>query len=446
MASKKKNPIEWRLDLIHNSWVEFSTLPDARVLCWLVLPDEVRMVEAFIAVASDERSGTLPDLFVQLGSPFEALHGYGYALCGEFAGIATRLYAGLDDPATPEWAPPQAKPGEDDVSLWLRTNASFHQHYQLHGQFVSVLQPSAISDVAAFQIWLQRFAAAAAPTQRLIVLDHAKSPGLTPLVQAEPIRVVAKPLDLDMAKARLEISENAGGLDTPGGQYRHLFVKLTNALGEAKLPEALSLGTAALAITQAQSWFALAVPIHFALGAALAGHGNPTEANEHYLQAEVAAAEGEKAGDPTCKRLRAQARMARGGLLVSTEQYPAAAQLFTDTVPFATAAEDPRMVLDCYRLASFSYEQNGEYDKAWNSGVEGMRYAKQLDQETRDTSTLPYLGEGMLRLTQRPEYSSSAYTIDREMTVLMGTKDWRPAPPPPQQAAVNPPGAGGAPA
>src|SRR5690606_37750185 len=125
--------------------------------------------------------------------------GYGYALCGEFAGIAKRLYAGLDDPATPEWAPPQAKPGEDDVSLWLRTSASFHQHYQLHGQFVSVLQPSAISDVAAFQIWLQRFAAAAAPTQRLIVLDHAKSPGLTPLVQAEPIRVVAKPLDLDMA-------------------------------------------------------------------------------------------------------------------------------------------------------------------------------------------------------------------------------------------------------
>lgn len=444
MASKKKNPIEWRLDLIHNSWVEFGALPDARVLCWLVMPDEVRMVEAFIAVASDERGGTLPDLFVQLGSPFEAPHGYGFALCGEFAGIAKRLHAGLDDPATPEWSAPQAKPGEDDVSLWLRTSASFHQHYQLHGDFVTVLQPSAIADAAAFQIWLQRFAAAAAKHQRLIVLDHVKAPGLTPLVQAEPVRVVAKPLDLDMANARLEISENAGNLDTPGGQFRHLFVQLTNALGEAKLPEALTLGAAALAITQVQQWFALAVPIHFALGAALAGTGKPTEANDRYLQAEVAAAEGEKAGDPTCKRLRAQARMARGGLLVSTQQYPAAAQLFTDTVPFATAAEDPRMVLDCYRLASFSYEQNGQFDKAWNSGVEGMRHAKQLDQETRDTSTLPYLGEGMLRLTQRPEYSSSAYTIDREMTVMMGTQDWRPAPAPAQAAAT--PGGGGAPA
>jgi len=444
-VAPKKNPIAWRLDLVHNSWVEFSELPDARVLCWLVMPDEVRMVEAFIAVASDERGGTLPDLFVQLGSPFEAPHGYGFALCGEFAGIAKRLHAGLDDPATPEWSPPQAVRGEDDVSLWLRTSASFHQHYQLHGHFVTVLQPSAIADAAAFQIWLQRFAAAAAPNQRLIVLDHVKAPGLTPLVQAEPIRVVAKPLDLDMAKARLEISENAGGLDTPGGQYRHLFVKLSNALGEAKLPEALSLGTAALAITQAQSWFALAVPIHFALGAALAGHGNPTEANDRYLQAELAAAEGEKTGDPTCKRLRAQARMARGGLLVSTQQYPAAAQLFIDTVPFASAAEDPRMVIDCYRLACFSYEQNGEYDKAWNSGVEGMRYGKQLDQETRDTSTLPYLGEGMLRLTGRPEYSTSSYAIDREMTEMMGTKDWRPAPAPPQQAAATP-GAGGAPA
>lgn len=442
MASKKQNPIARRLDLVHNSWVEFAELPDARVLSWLVMPDEVRVVEAFIAVASDERGGTLPDLFVQLGAPFDAAHGYGFALCGELSQVAKRLHAGLGDPNKPEWAPPQANRGEDDVSLWLRTCASFSQHHQLHGHFVSVLQPASISELAAFQIWLQRFAAAAAKNLRVIVFDHAKAPGLTPLVQAEPIRVVAKPLDLNMAAARLEISENAGSLDTPGGQYRHLFVKLTNALGEAKLPEALGLGAAALAITQGQQWFALAVPIHFALGAALAGTGKPYEANDRYMQAELAAAEGEKSGDPICTKLRAQARMARGGLLVSIQQYPAAAQLFIDTIPFAAAAQDPRMVLDCYRLASFSYERDGEYDKAWNSGVEGMRYAKQLDDETRHSSTLPYLGEGMLRLTQRPEYSSSGFSIDREMTGLMGTKDWRPAAAPPQAAAS--PNAGGA--
>lgn len=431
----KKNPIERRLALVHDSWVEFAELPDARVLCWLITPDEVRMVETFVALENDENGGSLPELFVQLISPFDSPTGHGFALCGEFSKIAERLYEGLESAETPQWKPPQFAPGEDDVALFIKTCASFHQHYALHGHFVAVLQPLGVADVAQYQLWLQRFVVQAPPHVRVVVLDNAQAAAMTPFVHAEPIRVVAKPLALDMPAARLEISEQAGNLDTPGGQFRHLFVKMSNALGESKLPEALTLGNAALGITAAQQWFGLAVPIHFALGAALAGAGKATEANDRYLQAELAATEGEKAGEPTCSKLRAQSRMARGGLLVSIQQYPAAAQLFLDTVPLATAAQDPRMVLDCYRLASFSYEQSGHYSNAWNTGVEGIGYAKQLDEETRKTSTLPYLGEGMLRLTQRPEYSSSSYSIEREMVTLMGTQDWRPAPAPPRAAS-----------
>jgi hypothetical protein len=217
-----------------------------------------------------------------------------------------------------------------------------------------------------------------------------------------------------------------------------LFVKLSNALGDAKLPEAMGFGQAALAIAGAHHWYALAVPIHFALGAALAGVGRSTEANERYLSAELAATEGEKAGDPVCQKLRAQARMVRGGLLVSIRQFPHAAKLFEETVPLATAAGDPRMVIDCYRLASFSYEQNGEPEKAWQSGVDGLGYANKVDPETRQTSTLAYLGDGMMRLTQRPEYSAASLRIEREMVALLGRTDWRPQSAAPPAPVANP--------
>jgi hypothetical protein len=424
-VASRRNPVEKRLGLVHDEWVEFSALPNARVLCLLVTPDEVPMVDAFVAIESDAGAGTLPDLFVRLTSAFEAATPYGFALCGEFLPIAQAMHQGLEDPATAAWTPPRANRGEDDVSLWVRTCASFAQHYAIPDQFACVLLPNAVADFAAFQHWLQRFAQQAPPKLRAIVLDDAKGPSLTPLVKAEPVRVIAKPLDLDMPGARLELSQEAGGLDTPGGQFRHLFVKMSNALGAMKLAEAEAFGAQALAITEAQSWFALAVPIHFALGAANAGAGQAAAANERYVKAERAAIEGEKAGDPTCIRLKAQARMARGGLLVGIGQYLAAAKLFTETVPLATAAQDPRMVLDCYRLTSFSYEQAQKYPDAWQAGIEGLGYAKQLDQETRQTSNLPYLGEGMLRIAARPEYNASL-RIEQEMVGLLGRRDWRP--------------------
>jgi hypothetical protein len=118
--------------------------------------------------------------------------------------------------------------------------------------------------------------------------------------------------------------------------------------------------------------------------------------------------------------------MARGSLLVSMRAYKPAGQLFAETVPLAKAANDPRMVIDCYRLASFSYEQDGQYAKAWQHGLDGLGFAGPLDKETAETSTLPYLVEGLMRLTKRPDYSASSLRIEREIVRILGKKEWRP--------------------
>jgi hypothetical protein len=425
----RKNPIERRVDRVSDQWTEFAEAPNARLLCWIAKPDERPMVDAFIGVESDGEAGTLPDLFLRLRSPFAASPPYGVALRGEIWEQAESLQAGMDPPPKTRWAPPEWDRRESDVAFLVRTCGSFIEHFKLPAHLALLLEPGGVSDVGAFQVWLQQAIGLAPANVRFIVVDDSEARELAPLVRAEPVRVAARLLDLDMAGARLQLSQEAGNLDTPGGKFRHLFVKLTNALGAKDVQGALGYGQMALAITAAQGWFALAVPVHFALGAALAGLGRTEEANQHYGSAEIAATEGERAGDATCTKLKPQARMVRGGLLINMRMYRLAAQVFTETVPMAVAAADPRMVLDCYRLASFSYEQDGQYDKAWQLGVDGLGHAHKMDKEALNTSTLPYLGEGLMRLTRRPEYSGSGLRIEREMVALLGRTDWQPRPP-----------------
>ena len=313
----------------------------------------------------------------------------------------------------------------------LQACQRFIDHYQLPGLLALVLNPSEISDVPAFRAWLDlvtRTALPKIPKLRLVVRDDKKAPDLAELVSAQPERVVAIAAELDMPAARLELSESAGNLDLPGGQYRHQFVQMSNALGKQDLPAADQHGKAALEITTAQGWHALAVPLHLAMGAALAGAGKTEDANRRYLGAETSATAGEKAGDPVCTKLRVQARLCRGSLLIHAGAWQLAATLYADTVPLAMAAKDAGMIIDCHRLASFCLEQAKQYQPAWQHGVDGLAYARTVDKAALASTQLGYLGEGLDRLCKRGPLGGSWKRIEQELIGLLGPK-WRPAAP-----------------
>jgi hypothetical protein len=416
-----------RLAQLCGQWLEFAEQPEARVLCWLVEPDEYAMVNAFVAVEDDDRTGQTEDLFVPLTSAFVAGR-YGEGLLREFLEKADALYAGLDDASEPAWQPPRPAASSPDPLPFLQACQSFIKHYKLPGLLAIVLTPSEIADRAAFQQWLDMVTRTALPKidkLRLVVVDDKRAPCLGTLVQAHPECVVAVSADLDMPAARQEISENAGNLDKPGGQFRHQFVQMTNALGEGDLAAAETHSQAALDITTAQGWYALAVPIHLAMGASLAAAGKVEPANRRYLGAETSAADGEKAGDPVCAKLRVQARFCRGSLLIHAAAWQIAATLFSETLPLAQATKDPGMIIDCYRLASFCLEQGKQYQPAWQQGVDGLAFARTLDKATLATTTLPYLGESLSRLCQQSQLSGSWRRIEQELVALLGPK-WRP--------------------
>jgi hypothetical protein len=435
--SPPTNPVMQRLEDLLGQWLAFAEKPEARLLCWLVEPDEYAMVNDLVAMEDDDRAGQTQDLFVPLTSAFVAGR-YGEGLLREFLDKAASLYAGLDDASVPAWQPPRAGAGSPDPLPFLHACQSFIEHYQLPGLLAIVLTPSEISDHAAFQQWLDVVTRTALPKiakLRFVVLDDKRAPSLGALVQAQPERVVAVSADLDMPPARLEISEEAGNLDKPGGQFRHQFVQMTNALGKRDLAVAETHSQKALDITTAQGWHALAVPIHLAMGASLASAGKVEPANRRYLGAEMSAAAGEKAGDPVCTRLRVQARFCRGSLLIHAAAWQIAAALYSETLPIALATQDPGMIVDCHRLASFCLEQGKQYQPAWQQGVDGLAFARTIDKAALASTTLPYLGESLSRLCKQSQLSGSWKRIEQELVALLGPK-WRPTAHLPKGAAT----------
>ena len=424
--SPPTNPVAQRLEQLADQWSDFADKPEARVLCWLVEPDEYAMVNAFVAAEDDERAGQTKDVFVPLSAPFVAGR-YGEGLLSEFLEKAKALHAGLDDASIPAWQPPPAAANAAEPLPFLRACESFIEHHKLPGKLALVLTPSELSDGAAFCQWLGPLARtlSKSPKLRLVVLDDKQAPSLGALVQAQPECVVAVPAELDMPGARLEMSENAGNLDKPGGQFRHQFVQMTNALGKQDMVAAEKHAQAALDITSAEGWHALAVPIHLAMGASLAAAGKVEPANTRYLGAETSAAAGEKAGDAVCAKLKVQARFCRGSLLIQTAAWQPAAALYVETLPMAQALKEPGMVVDCYRLASFCLEQDKQYQPAWQQGLDGLAFAHTIEKGALASTTLPYLGESLSRLSKQKQFASSWKRLENELVALLGP-EWRP--------------------
>jgi hypothetical protein len=432
----KKNPIARRLEALGDQWAEFALDADARLLCWLFAPDEVRMADAFLAAEADERAGSHPDVFLTLQAPFENPHGHGYSLIEELgtgydAGRAALEKQGLPADWVASAAP--ARP-QNDITWLIERCQSFIAHHGLTRFLVLVLRPSAVSEPAAYQAWLSRLCAAAPENLRILVFDYAEAPAFAALVAGEQKRVRARHAALDMSSALEEISRDAGHMDSPGGQFRHLFVKLGSALKAQDLERAQQLGAAALGIATSQGWWHVAVPVHFALAAGLTGAQRLQEAMAEYVAAEATAARGESEGAEearaACKTMRMQARLGSGSVLVAARAWSEAARHYASIAPLAAALGDAPTVLDCHRLTAFAHEQDSKPDQAFRAANEGLRVAREMDPKVRATSTFPYLAESLMRLTRTtPELRTLEAQTEREIVAIAGTRDWRPKQP-----------------
>ncbi|KFE71178.1 hypothetical protein DB31_3308 [Hyalangium minutum] len=385
----------------------------------------MRMVEAFLAAESDERTGEIPDLFLRFDIPFLNPAKYGDELREALLSMEQESRVGLAEAGLPaNWQCPTLSGGQSDADTFLMVCASLREHYaSLCEHLVAVLIPKYVADDGAWLKWLRQTVENAQATHvRIVVLDDARTLALEPLAQALPERVVTQVARLEMGRALEELSKEAGQLNTPGGQFRDLFVRMSHAASKGDTAKTERLGAQAVELAHSQGWHPLVVTAHFVMGSALLATQKPQEALSRYQQAETAAAAAEEQGNPQGATLRLKSRMAQGAALVATEQYTQAATLYQGTASLAHELKDPPMELECWRMASWCREMAREPDQAWALSQRAWEVGSSMNDEARASSTLPYVGEALLRLGRgRP----GEHELESSIASVLG-EDWRP--------------------
>jgi hypothetical protein len=426
MGSGTRNAIERRLELLQDQWTEFALDPKARLLRWVVTADELCMVEALWAKESDERAAETPDLFLRLQTPFEDPDLHGLALRREFLEALAKAQEALGDEGRgPRWSCPVPLSGAPDVQTLVAALEAFRAAHASDEAVVGVwLDAARIGDPEAYVRWLQRLAQAAGAGCRFVILEDSRHSTLASLALLEPGRVHTAVADLDVPAALEELSQQAG-LETPGGQYRHLLSQLGAAAKSEDLDRATALADRASSLASEQGWPTLAATAHLALAGVLAAT-RPEEALTRCGLAEALAGKAQEGGDAQGPAVRLHARLMRGSLLMATGAFGEAATWYQQTVPFAEAAKDAPAALDCWRLASYGHEQNGAHIEAWEAGLVGFRGGRKLEVERRKSSTLPHLAEALMRLTRQRALKCHATAMEEQVIATLG-RDWRPS-------------------
>jgi tetratricopeptide (TPR) repeat protein len=418
-ARPRKNAIERRLEEIESVWIEFASNDQARLLRFVVDEDEVKLLDAFLELQNEEVS-EIPDLFLRFNEPFDDPASYGLTLRESLIEQYEEVREGIAAEGIPaDWQCPPLMDGRSDIANFLKAAASLYEKYRgIMENLVAVLTPLAVADQTAWRHWLRRLVSRRDLPQgiRFLVLDSTVVRVLDGLAEAEPQQVVTETPDLDMPGAYAELVRGTPGAG-PGFAFRRLFVALTNAAAVGNVAVAARAARRAQAIAQANSWPQLVTAVQMALGAAYFSAGDVAMTLKCYRAANKAI---QGSSEPGSEKLDIQTRFAEAAALISDEKYEDAAEVYQQIGPLAEKQKDAFSALEAWRMAAWCRETLGDKEGAWDHAVKALDAGARLEEPVRPDSTLPYVGQLMLRLIADGVNPDQEGMVRRRMVELVG--------------------------
>lgn len=420
-----------QLTPFYEAWQPFR-LSHAKVARWFVPVEHYRWVEAFLEHEATEM-GMLPDLFVRFESPFDDPGSYGIDLRNEFRKMVSDDRERLMEeenielqwkPITPQNLLHNSQYFFEELKEFARINELFEE------QLIVYLAPTHISDPSVWSSWLADALQTGIPNPvRVMIIDTHENPVFHTLSSGFPENVTTLTPDFDLDAAMSHIAAGGNSSD-PGVRFRKTFVALTQAARRNDWKEIEKLSKEALDIAHQHTWIHLEATVHMVVAGVYLNERRYEEAFKQYeyayhtaLQKYNGVAELEASIHKACELAAIQALFGEANTLIAQKMYLEAADIYLNAAQRAETVQDKHYELEAWRMAGYCYEQGRNYPVAWEANEKALEAGSQLDDETRRGSTLPYVGQALLRLTQRVGRSQQTYEIKDKMIEMVGI-DW----------------------
>ena len=429
---KDTNPIQQELEKLDYQWEDFtsSKLPLFR---WYFSSDDIQLGLTFIKVKEqlDEKN---PELFIHLHSEFIELDSFGRALADEMNQMIAEGIADAELEETQESTPPATihpwqKPELDNSINGFNCIFRSCKHAldsfgnYLHN-IVLVITPARIHNAEEYTRWWSRCCDIHARYHwpenfKLVVLDTEKNSTLAALAKNNPTHFhsVDAPVNMNAAIAAVLREVDDG---SPTAKFRQLTVELQKAVGKRDKPELEKLSVAAIALAEQHRWFDMwAVTLLTRAAGYLSLQAYEAALND-YRTAQLIAVQGVQENVPGCDKLQLQSLICEGTCLFSAERFAEAAIAYAKGANIAEQQADSLFTLEGWRMASFSMERLKEKQPAWDYAMKALEAGRKMDQEARAQSTLPFVGQALLRLSPNGDVDKQ---IKLRFAELLGA-DW----------------------
>lgn len=380
----------------HTDWMRFAKDKAARLMIWQTDEMDAQLVQLYFQV-QDETScavRTMRASFVNESS-------YAKVLTDELVAFYdSRRDASNAQGLRADWQAPRNDGASPVLYLLMVADSLTRHHPDIFPALVFVLEPAQVRDEAAWSRWLDGLLSAIAAAPKLgervrIVVPRTDVAPLAGLLQRhqDAVRVVQG--KYSMASVPRELLAESGERGA-SGEFRRLFVMLTEAIEGGNRARLEELRMAALKVAEREQWFDQCVVVHLIAGAAYLKWRDRERAIDAYRSAADSGRRAVDAGHPAGHKLVANGLFGEASVHLTHKDYAHSAYCYERAATSTTAARDALMTVEAWRMSAVCWERAGEREHALEAGFNALDAGLLIDESMRVNSNLRFVVEWMV--------------------------------------------------
>lgn len=380
----------------HTDWMRFAKDKAARLMIWQTDETDAQLVQLYFQV-QDEMScavRTTRASFVNESS-------YAKVLTDELVAFYdSRRDASNAQGLRADWQAPRNDGANPVLYLLMVADSLMRHHPDIFPALVFVLEPAQVRDEAAWSRWLDGLlsAIAAAPKfgERVrIVVPRTDVAPLAGLLQRHQDAVRVLQGKYSMASVPRELLAESGERGA-SGEFRRLFVMLTETIEGGNRARLEELRMAALKVAEREQWFDQCVVVHLIAGAAYLKWRDRERAIDAYRSAADSGRRAVDAGHPAGHKLVANGLFGEASVHLTHKDYAHSAYCYERAATSTTTARDALMTVEAWRMSAVCWERAGEREHALEAGFNALDAGLLIDESMRVNSNLRFVVEWMV--------------------------------------------------